>query len=237
MIFPLTPASHALFLDFDGTLSPIQADPDAVFLPSGGAQTLLELAERMDGALAIISGRDIRDLALRIPASLWRAGGHGADICPPGEMPPAEMPEAPQALINAAEELCGQFPGVRLERKGPVLALHYRIVPDFEGPLRRAVTTLLDGQGDYEIQEGKRVLEIRPAGVHKGVAVRALMKEAGFVGRAPVMIGDDTTDEDAMSACLELGGAAIRVGTGNSVAPYRLDDSTAVWNWLEGALV
>lgn len=230
-------ASHALFLDFDGTLAPIQINPDTVFLSETETGILLKLERQMDGALAIISGRDVRDLALRVPDRLWRAGGHGADICPPGQMPPVELPDAPYALIKAAETLCREFEGVRLERKGPVLALHFRAAPEVGDALTRSVQALLSSDETYGLQAGKMVLELRPEGIHKGVAVRELMKQAAFLGRVPVMVGDDTTDEDAMAVCLEMGGTAIRVGSGASVAPLRLTDSQAVWTWLSEALV
>ena len=236
MPFPQLDRHCALFLDFDGTLAPIQSDPDTVHLPVGGAGLLHALSERIGGALAIISGRDVRDLVGRVPSELWRAGGHGADICPPNTQPPQELPSAPPTLVLAAQALCRQFDGARLEQKGPVLALHYRAIPEAEEALKHAVGILIDGVGGYATQFGKMVLEMRPDNVNKGIAVRQLMTEEPFAGRIPVMVGDDTTDEDAMAVCLELGGSAVRVGNGPSVAPYRLDDSNAVWNWLKEAI-
>lgn len=223
----------ALFLDFDGTLAPIQADPDTVYLPQGGREILNAVDLRLGGALAIVSGRDVRDLAGRIPDAFWRVGGHGADICPPGTPPPADFPGAPAGLVAEAESLCRRFEGARLEQKGRVLALHYRANPDAEAPLREAVAALAEAQSGYSMQAGKMVLELRPDGMHKGVAVEQLMGNAPFTGRRPVMVGDDTTDEDAIAVCLELGGSAIRVGDGPSAAPFRLPGSAAVWNWLK----
>lgn len=236
MTLPRLDKRAALFLDFDGTLAPIQSDPDTVHLPSGGADTLRALNQRLDGALAIVSGRDVRDLAIRIPADIWRAGGHGADILPPGAQPPGEFPRAPGQLVSAALELCEEFHGTRLEQKGTVLALHYRAIPEAEEPLKRAVHELVGRVHGYSVQSGKMVLELRPDGVHKGVAVRQLMIQAPFAGRGPIMVGDDTTDEDAMAVCLELGGSAVRVGSGDSLAPHTLEDTTAVWNWLKESM-
>lgn len=225
--------SIALFLDFDGTLVPIQDDPDTVSLPESGPARLRELAGKLGGAVALISGRDIRDLAARVPSELWRAGGHGADICAPGEMPPRHLPEAPRELHDALLELCSKYPGTRLEPKGQVLAVHYRAAPEAGDGMTTAISKLLAHQAGYEIQSGKMVIELRPEGAHKGRAVAKLMQHRSFVGRRPIMVGDDTTDEDAMVTCLELGGTAVRVGGGKSVAPYRLADSTAVWEWLQ----
>ena len=223
----------ALFLDFDGTLAPIQSDPDTVYLPQSGREILSAVDLHLGGALAIIRGRDVRDLAGRIPDAFWRVGGHGADVCPPGTPPPADLPGAPAHLVAEAESLCRRYEGARLEQKGRVLALHYRAIPDAETPLKEAVAALAEAQSGYSMQAGKMVLELRPDGMHKGVAVEQLMGTVPFAGRRPVMVGDDTTDEDAIAVCLELGGSAIRVGDGPSVAPFRLPDSAAVWNWLK----
>lgn len=236
MTLPPIRANTALFLDFDGTLAPIQEDPDTVFLPEEGEEVLAQLSEFLGGALAIISGRDVRDLAARIPVSLWRAGGHGADICAPGVQPAAVQPDPPSSLLSEAEAVCGKLQGVRLEQKSRVLAFHYRAVPEVEQSLLDAVMQLVSSHADYGIQTGKMVIELRPQGVNKGNGVSKLMEAAAFRGRQPIMVGDDRTDEDAMAVCLEMGGSAVHVGKGESIAPNRLEASADVWNWLKEAL-
>lgn len=236
MTLPLLTSSVALFLDFDGTLAPIQSDPDTVFLPEGGAEVLLRLSEKLEGALVILSGRDVRDLARRVPAGLWRAGGHGAYVCPPGSEAPQALPAAPAGLVAALSAIIQDMPGVRIEPKGPVLAVHYRQAPEQAARLEAGIADLLQTFPDYTLQSGKMVIEARPVSAHKGNCVRELMNHAPFSGRTPVMVGDDTTDEDAMCATLEAGGSAIKVGPGHTAAPFRLADPSTVWDWLKRGL-
>ncbi|OLF74127.1 haloacid dehalogenase [Maricaulis sp. W15] len=227
---------NALFLDFDGTLAPLQDDPDTVFLPPGGSDILQALARASGGALAIISGRDIRDLDRRIPGALWRIGGHGSDFCAPGRHPAAWAPPAPDALFHGAHQLCADTPGTRLEVKGPVLALHYRASPGAGPALAAALAELVADCPAYGLQAGKMVFELKPAAASKARAVERLMTLPPFAGRCPVMIGDDATDEDGMRAAIALGGWAIKVGEGQTSATTRLDDPARVWNWLEAQL-
>lgn len=88
----------------------------------------------------------------------------------------------------------------------------------------------------YVLQAGKCVYELKPAGASKARAVERLMSLPAFAGRRPVMIGDDATDEDGMKAAIDLGGRAIKVGAGDSLATARLDDPAQVWTWLEAQL-
>lgn len=229
---PSLSSLHALFVDFDGTLTDIQDNPDRVELPEGGAAVLRDLSERLGGALAILSGRDIVDLGLRVPQALWRIGGHGLDIAAPGEPATRHEGGPPEDLVNHLQALIAQFPGSRLEHKGRVIALHYRQIPDSAEPLLAEMQRLLTAFPDYRLQAGKMVMESKPAGANKGIALRKMMSLPPFADRRPVMIGDDVTDEDAMKAALEIGGIAIKVGEGETVAPYRLDDPQAVWSWL-----
>ena len=80
------------------------------------------------------------------------------------------------------------------------------------------------------------VFEIKPAGRDKGTAVLAFMDSAPFRGRVPVFVGDDATDEYALSVVYGLGGVAVKVGPGDSVAPWRLPDVPAVHAWIRACL-
>lgn len=229
-------SAHAVFLDFDGTLAPLQDDPNTVALPETGAATLERLAAICDGALAIVSGRDIRDLSSRVPSTLWRAGGHGIEICAPGDTPNGSPPPAPEAIIDALEHIASGHKGIWVEHKGPVFAIHYRTVPEAEVKLAATLESILHRVDGYKLQRGKMVFELKPAGANKGRALTYLMASAPFAGRTPVMVGDDATDEDAMRAAIETGGFGVKSGHGETLAAYRLLDPSGVWDWLEGSI-
>src|SRR5690606_25514986 len=89
--------------------------------------------------------------------------------------------------------------------------------------------------GRAEVQEGKMVLEIRALGANKGAAVEAFMAEAPFRGRVPVYVGDDLTDEDAFAAVKKMGGRTIKVGSGPSLAEWRIPSVSALRDWLDAA--
>ncbi len=221
----------SLFLDFDGTLAELGPDADAIALMPETAQALARLAVRLSGAVALLSGRDLRDLASRTPATVWRAGGHGLEILPPGATappPPAPQPESVLAPLRAA----ARTPGVHLELKGPIAALHYRAAPGAEAACLAAAVTAAKSSPGLIHQPGKMVVEVKPAEAHKGSALRRLVAARPFSGRRPVMIGDDATDEDAIVAAQDLGGVGVKVGPGATAARLHAADPAAVRAWL-----
>lgn len=228
---PLLTSDLAVFLDFDGTLAGFVDDPDIVALPEGGAGRLKELTHHVGGALAVISGRSIEDLAKRIPASLHRLGGHGADHAIP-HAPLPDVRSAPDKLVMQIEKAIADIKGVRLEDKGAVLAVHYRTAPERGGYLQEIISEIIDGFDDYTMQSGKMVIEAKPHFAHKGRSLKTCMGHPHFIGRLPVMVGDDATDEDAMAAAQSLGGWAVKVGDGPTCADFRLNTPQEVWEWL-----
>ena len=227
----------ALFLDFDGTLVELAEAPDAIRVP-GQLHALLErLSARLDGRLAIISGRAIADLECHLgPLAIALSGSHGLELrFADGRQLPVP---APAALDDARREIrrfAEGAAGLLVEEKPASVALHYRGAPDQEAQAIAFCAALAERTG-LAVQAGKMVLELRPRGADKGDALLQLMAEPAFAGKRPVFVGDDLTDEHAFAAAAAMGGAGILVGPARaSAARWRLDDVAAVAAWLSDA--
>lgn len=228
----------ALFLDVDGTLLDFAATPEDVRVAPGLIDALASLHARLDGALALVSGRPLAQLdILFAPLQLPGAGLHGlerrsdathVDCSPP--------PPALATLRHSAEVVAAGYPGALVEDKGRTLALHWRGNVAAAPALRALAEAALPWLPDYRLQPGDHVLELRPVGADKGAAIDALLETAPFRNRLPVFIGDDHTDEHGFEIVRERGGIAVLVGDRQpSVAGYRLRDPDAVRGWLRAA--
>ena len=215
-------AHDAVFIDFDGTLADLQDDAETVWLADGMAPVLEACADRLNGALAIISGRDVDDLSSRVPQSLWRFGNHGLRALAPGESSAGNIVAAPDHLIGTLSEIASRYPGVRVEPKGPVIAVHYRAAPIVEKELGVALSQAIQPFSGYSLQHGKMVYEAKPAAANKGACLLKAIQGKPFAKRRPVMIGDDTTDEDAFIAAQGAGGIAVKIGKGKTAARHHL---------------
>jgi trehalose 6-phosphate phosphatase len=213
---PAIEDSWALFLDLDGTLLDIAPEPDAVVVPRGLTATLDTLAQRLDGALAIVTGRArvVADTLLA-PLTLPGGFGHGAELRDAaGRISGADaIPPMPTDWPARLRAEVAAWPGVILETKPHGLALHYRAAPQWQDATRAALLALLRGHDDaFALMPAHMAFEIRPRSATKGRAVHALMRHAPFRGRRPVFVGDDVTDEDGMTASRDLGGIGLHVG-------------------------
>ncbi len=227
----------ALFLDYDGTLVDLAPTPEAA-RPTGDLVPLLQCLDGMlGGALAVLSGRTVADIdRMLAPMQVTAAGVHGAEVRLAGSR--VERPEV-SADLDAVRRLCRTLrqgePRLRVEDKGPAIAIHYRAVPEAQAPVHEALRAALSDAPDLELINGKMVFEVRRPGMHKGAVLHRLMQRPPFLGRVPLMIGDDRTDEDAFAMALELGGGAIKVGDGETIAPSRLADPQSVRDTLRKA--
>jgi trehalose 6-phosphate phosphatase len=227
----------ALFLDFDGTLVELAEAPDAILVP-GDLHPLLErLAERLDGRLALLSGRAIADLDSHLAiAGVAVSGSHGLELrLAGGTCRPIAAPPGLAAARAAVAAYAAAAPGLLVETKPASVALHFRSSPESA----EAVCTFaeeLAAQSGLIVQYGKMVAELRAPGPSKGDALRTLMAEPAFAGARPVFLGDDLTDEDAFAAAVAMGGAGVLVGPAReSHAHWRLPDVNAVAAWLAAA--
>jgi trehalose 6-phosphate phosphatase len=232
-----TPRRVALFLDVDGTLLDLAPRPDEVVVPPRLVAILTRLQTVLGGALALVSGRTIRQIDVFLtPLRLPCAGVHGGERRDSrGEMHYV-APHAASRLDSARvalSDFVATVPGLLLEDKRSSLAVHFRERPELAGAVQRRLEEALSliGEG-FRIQESVLVREIVPSVAHKGDAVEAFLAEPAFAGRLPVFVGDDVTDLDAFAAVERHGGRAIAVGP-RLPASWRLPSPSAVIDWLE----
>lgn len=228
----------ALFLDFDGTLAAIAPRPDAVVVEDW-VRPLLQLAlQRLDGAVAVVSGRPLIEIdAMLAPLRLPAAGVHGLERRDAEGRVRVQAGALPADLDLAAECLATRHEGLLIERKLSALALHYRARPELEELCAQTLLAAAKPHSDeWTVLLGKCVVELKPRRVNKGEAVRDFLARPPFAGRVPVFVGDDATDEDGFAAVQAVGGCGVKVGQGPSGAMARLDSPAAVRDWLRAAL-
>jgi trehalose 6-phosphate phosphatase len=197
-----------LLTDFDGTLSPIAADPAAAGLASGAHEAMAALVESL-AVVAVITGRaplDARRM-VGVPGVLI-VGNHGAEWLEPDADAPGATPEG-AAIRGALDEVLRrvrQIPEASLEAKGLSATVHYRNATD-PAAARASILAALDGlPPGVELREGRMSVELRPVGLgDKGTATRAVVERWGL--RGAVVLGDDVTDLDMFRAVAELRGA------------------------------
>jgi trehalose-phosphatase len=232
----------AVFLDYDGTLTPIVARPELAVLSAETRAALRRLAAQT--VVGVISGRDLDDVRAVIDTDgLWYAGSHGFDILGPDEER-FEIEEADafrSDLAGAAVDLRGalaSIPGAWVEEKRYADAVHFRQVDDARiAEVEAAVDRVVAARPGLRKTGGKRVFELRPGVAwDKGHALWSLFDRAGQRRGAalPVFIGDDVTDEDAFAA-IETEGVGIVVADTlrDTAASYRLHDPDEVRTFLD----
>lgn len=228
---PTFTGQHALFLDFDGTLVDLAERPERVRPDPQLPELLRACQRRLGGALALLSGRRLESIDDLLPGlQLPGAGLHGAQRRERPGGPVTELAAA-TGLATGLRERSAAYPGLWVEDKGAALAIHYREAPELSVLALELLYDAVQGSG-LRIVSGKCVHEARPPAFDKGQALREFMLRPPFAGRVPLFAGDDRTDEDAIRAAQQLGGAAIKVGPGPSGADHRLVDPQALLLWL-----
>lgn len=233
----IDPARTAFFLDVDGTLLGFKSRPEDVLADPDLLDLLERLRDAAGGALALVSGRKIADLdRIMAPLHLPAGGVHGAEIRFADQRRESFDNAALGKIRDAARDFVEANDGLRLEDKGATIAIHYRQAPSLAGPVRSFLEAAIV-EPDLMVQHGKMVAEVKSIRCHKGLAIATLMREPPFVGRRPLFIGDDLTDEYGFATVNELEGISIKVAPSDerTVARYTLADLKEVRDFLYSA--
>lgn len=230
-----------LFLDFDGTLTPIAPKPEEAFLPPGVMALLEKLRDHPKFLLAVISGRSLEDLRERVGLpGITYIGNHGLDIQNPAGIHKKRLSAVREKelrrILRALRSSLGGIQGIQVEEKGPIVAVHYRNVAHkyFDFVHRVLRETLDRWKGRWKAAHGKMVVEVRPEfDFHKGTAVRELLRRTSR-NLLPVYLGDDPTDEPAFRE-VKNRGITVFVGPGwlTSEAEYYLQSPAEVEMFLQ----
>lgn len=223
----------AIFLDYDGTLTPIVARPEDALLDKEMRDILRELSDLF--TVAVVTGRDKEDVEVLVGLDeIIYAGSHGYIISGPNGLQ-MEHPDSAKIIpvLDAMEQelrvtLKGRTEGTQIDRKRYAIGIHYRNArPQDEGLVFSIARQMLEKFPGYKIGEGKKIVEIKPdLDWHKGKAVEWILDALKLSDRSdilPVFIGDDITDEDAFEALREKGMGILVGGHGQKThAAYAL---------------
>ncbi|KAK4794450.1 hypothetical protein SAY86_012444 [Trapa natans] len=244
----------AMFLDYDGTLSPIVEDPDRAFMSEEMREAVKDTARYFP--TAIVSGR-CRDKVydfVRLPGLIY-AGSHGMDIRAPSKrrkekkggnkavsfQPASEFLPTINEVYNILMEKMKTIPGAKVETNKFCLSVHFRCVDEKEwAALVEQVTSVLKEYPELKLTYGRKVLEISPAiNWNKGNALEFLLKSLGYANSddvLPIYIGDDRTDEDAFKVLRDRGhgvGIVVSKVPKETSAAYYLREPSEVMYFLK----
>jgi len=234
----------ALFVDYDGTLTPIVAQPEDARLSEGMRSQLTSLSRHCK--VAIVSGRDRTDVQHMVGLDdLYYAGSHGFDIAGPGDLhlQQPDVQESLPALDQAETQLrqkLAEMPGVKVERKRFAIAIHYRNAQVPADKIDAVVDQVQKNLPSLRKKSGKKIFELQPdVNWDKGRAIKWLMDKLDLTPPqvVPLYLGDDTTDEDAFCALADIG-ITLRVSdeATHTQAQYLLPDTDAVAEFFQALL-
>jgi trehalose-phosphatase len=231
-----------LLCDFDGTITGLRREPDAVRL-GDGMRRLLEAWRDAGAVVGVVSGRELADVETRVGISgIWYAGGHGYDLRDPrGRVLSFATARDRQRAARTAKRLTKRLQGIagiRIEAKRSSVAVHYRQAsPAAARRAERIVSESLAREPKLRLMHGKCVWELLPARrVDKWTAVERLLRSeragnSGFVA----YFGDDVTDE-AVFRGLKRGITVLVGAHRRTAARFRLETIGEVKRFLRWAL-
>ncbi|KAI9116918.1 hypothetical protein K1719_011917 [Acacia pycnantha] len=242
-----------VFLDYDGTLSPIVDDPDRAFMSDAMRKTVRNLARCFP--TAIVSGR-CRDKVYSFVrlAELYYAGSHGMDIKGPTKIskynkdnkailfqPACEFLPMMAKVYKLLVEKTSSTPGAKVENNKFCVSVHFRCVDEKKwSELANQVRSVLKEYPKLRLTQGRKVLEIRPRiKWDKGEALEFLLQSLGFANCTdvfPVYIGDDRSDEDAFKKLRDRGkgyGILVSKFPKDTSASYSLQEPDEVMDFLQ----
>ncbi|KAM5575763.1 putative trehalose-phosphate phosphatase D [Rosa sericea] len=241
-----------MFLDYDGTLSPIVEDPDRAFMSNEMRKAVRAVARYFP--TAIVSGR-CRDKVYSFVklSELYYAGSHGMDIRGPSEsnkyknanqavlfQPASEFLPMIDEVCKILVEKTKSISGARVENNKFCLSVHFRCVEEKSwAALAEQVRLVLNEYPKLKLTQGRKVLEIRPTiKWDKGKALEFLLESLGYANSSevlPVYIGDDRTDEDAFKVLRDRGqgfGILVSKVPKETNASYSLQEPAEVKDFL-----
>lgn len=242
-----------VFLDYDGTLSPIVPDPDKAYMSKKMRVTLKDLTRHFP--TAIVSGRCLDKLHSFVRLEeLYYAGSHGMDIKGPTKSRSTKKDVNDGVLLQPASEFLPMINevykilvektkcvlGAKVEHNKFCLSVHFRCVDEKSwAALAEQVSLVLNEYPQLKLTQGRKVLEIRPTiKWDKGKALEFLLESLGYGNSNnvfPIYIGDDRTDEDAFKVLSNRGqgiGILVSKVPKETNASYTLQDPLEVRNFL-----
>ncbi|MDY6985439.1 MAG: trehalose-phosphatase [Candidatus Thermoplasmatota archaeon] len=226
----------AVFLDYDGTLTPIVESPEEATLSESMRMILKALSTRC--RIGIISGRELKDVKRMVGVEgICYAGSHGLEMECDGLNKAIEQPDLKDIEAELKRTL-GSVKGILFERKRFSIAVHYRMVDKDAGKVKKGVKEVARNHPELKLSSGKKVLELMPrVDWDKGKALRGFIEKLWINGSkvVPIYIGDDRTDEDAFRA-IKGWGISILVGSRKTAADYTLKDTSEVEIFLKALL-
>ncbi|MEM7641216.1 MAG: trehalose-phosphatase [Pseudomonadota bacterium] len=220
-----SPDKTALLLDFDGTLVDIADKPMNVVVPDATRALMARAWDRLDGGMAIVSGRTIDDLEHFLPEFEGPLiGTHGAEMRLDGKR--SQTAEFDQAVISRVQRLVQDFGALRpeflVETKPTGIVLHFRQAEPQSALALRFMESVAAAADGMRLQPALMAYEIKPDTVGKDIGLKTLLDRPEFQGRIPVYVGDDLTDEPAIQLAQDRGGVGIKIGEAETVARHRL---------------